>query len=51
MKANRKTMMAALVGYRAQRPVTTIVSGGAALARDTVRVRGAIESIDGSTSI
>jgi hypothetical protein len=48
MKANHKMMMAALVGI-ALSAVTTIVSGGAALAQDTVRVRGAIESIDGST--
>ncbi|HZZ22032.1 MAG TPA: DUF5666 domain-containing protein [Roseiarcus sp.] len=48
MKANHKMMMAALVGI-ALSAVTIIVSGGAALAQDTVRVRGAIESIDGST--
>jgi Domain of unknown function (DUF5666) len=48
MKANHKMMMAALVGI-ALTAVTIIVSGGAALAQDTVRVRGAIESIDGST--
>ena len=48
MKANHKMMMAALVGI-ALSAVTIIVSGAAALAQDTVRVRGAIESIDGST--
>ena len=48
MKANHKMMMAALVGI-ALGAVTIVVSGGAALAQDTVRVRGAIESIDGST--
>jgi hypothetical protein len=48
MKANHKMMMAALVGI-ALSAVTIIASGGAALAQDTVRVRGAIESIDGST--
>ena len=48
MKANHKMMMAALVGI-ALSAVTIIISGGAALAQDTVRVRGAIESIDGST--
>ena len=48
MKANHKMMTAALVGI-ALSAVTIIVSGGAALAQDTVRVRGAIESIDGST--
>ena len=47
MKANHKMMIAALVGI-ALSAVTIIVSGGAALAQDTVRVRGAIESIDGS---
>jgi len=48
MKANHKMMMAALVGI-ALSAVTIIASGGAALAQDTVRVRGAIESIDGLT--
>ena len=48
MKANHKMMMGAFVGI-ALSAVTTIVSCGAALAQDTVRVRGAIESIDGST--
>jgi hypothetical protein len=48
MNANHKTMMAALVGI-ALGAVTIIVSGGAVLAQATVRVRGTIESIDGST--
>ena len=39
MKANHKMMMAALIGI-ALVAVTIIVSGGAALAQDTVRVRG-----------
>ncbi len=50
MKANQKMMMAALVGI-ALGALTIIVSGGAALAQDTVRVRGTIESIDGSTYV
>ena len=48
MKANHKMMMGPSVGI-ALGAVTIIVSCGAALAQDTVRVRGAIESIDGST--
>ena len=48
MKANHKMMMGPFVGI-ALGAVTIIVSCGAALAQDTVRVRGAIESIDGST--
>src|SRR5580698_1474061 len=50
MKANHKMMMAVLVGI-ALSAVTIIVSGDAALAQDTVRVRGTIESIDGSTYV
>src|ERR1700727_4069703 len=49
MKANRKITMAlagiALGGF------ALIGSGDAALAEDTVRVRGSIESIDGSTYV
>jgi Domain of unknown function (DUF5666) len=48
MKANHKITKAALAGL-ALSALTTIVSGHAALAQDTVRVRGAIESVDGST--
>ena len=48
MKASRKITIAALAGVLLG-AVTIIVSGNAALAQDTVRVRGAIESIDGST--
>ena len=47
MKANHK-ITAALAGL-ALSALTTIVSGHAGLAQDTVRVRGAIESVDGST--
>ncbi len=50
MKANRKIRMMALAGI-ALGGLTLIVSGDAALAEDTVRVRGAIESIDGSTYV
>jgi Domain of unknown function (DUF5666) len=50
MKANHKITMAALAGI-ALGALTMIVSGAAALAQDTVRVRGAIESIDGSTYV
>ena len=46
MKTNHKTTMAALAGL-ALSAVTIIVSGHAALAQDTVRVRGTIESVDG----
>ena len=48
MKANHKKTMAALAGI-ALGVLMMIVSGHAALAQDTVRVRGAVESIDGST--
>jgi hypothetical protein len=48
MKANHKITMAALAGI-ALGALTIIVSGHAALAQDTVRVRGTIETIDGST--
>jgi hypothetical protein len=48
MKANYKITMAALAGI-ALGALTIIVSGHAALAQDTVRVRGTIETIDGST--
>jgi hypothetical protein len=47
MKANRKITMMALAGI-ALGGLTLIVSGGAVLAEETVRIRGAIESIDGS---
>ena len=50
MKANRKITTAALAAI-ALGALTIIVSGDAALAQDTVRVRGAIESIDGSTYV
>jgi hypothetical protein len=50
MKANHKRTMAALAGI-ALGALTTIVSGHAALAQDTVRVRGTIETIDGSTYV
>jgi hypothetical protein len=48
MKANHKITMAALAGL-ALSGLTIIVSDHAALAQDTVRVRGTIESIDGPT--
>ena len=48
MKANYKITMAALAGL-ALSALTIIVSDHAALAQDTVRVRGTIESIDGPT--
>jgi Domain of unknown function (DUF5666) len=48
MKANHKITMAALAGL-ALSALTIIVSNHAALAQDTVRVRGTIESIDGPT--
>ena len=48
MKANHKITMAALAGL-ALSALTIIVSDHAALAQDTVRVRGTIESIDGPT--
>ena len=47
MKANRKITMTVLAGI-VLGVLTIVVSGNAALAQDTVRVRGAIESIDGS---
>ena len=50
MKANHKIAMAALAGITLG-ALTMIVSGAAALAQDTVRVRGAIESIDASTYV
>lgn len=50
MKANHKITMVAFAGI-ALGALTTIVSGYAALAQDTVRVRGTIESIDGSTYV
>ena len=46
MKANHTIAVAALAGLGA---LTAIVSGNAAMAQETVRVRGAIESIDGPT--
>jgi hypothetical protein len=48
MEANRKMTMTALAGV-VLGALTILVSGNVALAQDTVRVRGAIESIDGST--
>jgi hypothetical protein len=48
MKANHKITMAALAGL-ALSTLAIIVSDHAALAQDTVRVRGTIESIDGAT--
>ena len=48
MKANRKITMTVLAGI-VLGALTIVVSGNAALAQDTVRVRGTIESIDGST--
>jgi hypothetical protein len=48
MKANRKVTTAALAGL-ALGALTIIVSDHAALAQDTVRVRGTIESVDGPT--
>ena len=48
MKANRKITITALAGI-VLGALMIVVSGSAALAQDTVRVRGAIESIDGST--
>ena len=48
MKANHKITMAALAGL-ALSTLAIIVSDHAALAQDTVRVRGTIESIDGPT--
>jgi hypothetical protein len=48
MKASHKTTTAALAAM-ALGALTIIVTGDAALAQDTVRVRGTIESIDGST--
>ena len=50
MKVNRKITMMALAGL-ALSGLTLIGSGDAALAEDTVRVRGAIEGIDGSTYV
>ena len=48
MKGNHKITMAALAGL-ALGALTIIVSDHAALAQDTVRVRGTIESVDGPT--
>ena len=50
MKANRKITIAALAGI-VLGALAIIVSGAAALAQDTVRVRGTIERIDGSTYV
>ena len=50
MKVNRRITTAALAAI-ALGALTTIVSCDAAQAQDTVRVRGAIESIDGSTYV
>jgi hypothetical protein len=49
MKANHK-IMAALAGI-ALGALTIIAPGDAAQAQDTVRVRGTIASIDGSTYV
>ena len=49
MKANHK-IMAALAGI-ALGALTIIAPGDAALAQDTVRVRGTIENIDGATYV
>ena len=46
MSANHKITMAALAGT-VLGALTMVVSGNAALAQDTVRVRGTIESIEG----
>ena len=48
MKAKHKITIAALAGV-VLGALTIVVSGSAALAQDTVRMRGTIESIDGST--
>ena len=48
MNANYKIAMAALAAL-VLAALTTVVSGNAALAQDSVRVRGTIESIDGPT--
>ena len=48
MEANRKMTMTALAGV-VLGALTILVSGNVALAQDTVRVRGTIESINGST--
>jgi hypothetical protein len=48
MKANRKIPMTVLAGI-VFGTLTIVVSGNAASAQDTVRVRGNIERIDGST--
>ena len=48
MKANHKITIAVLAGLGA---LTIIVSSNAAMAQDTVRVRGTIESIDGPTYV
>jgi hypothetical protein len=50
MKANHRITVAALAGI-VLGALTIIVSGNAAMAQDTVRVRGAIESIDGPTYV
>ncbi len=48
MKASRKMTMTVLARV-VLGALTIVVSGNAALAQDTVRIRGAIESVDGST--
>ena len=50
MKANYKIAIAALAGI-VLGALTTIVSGNAAMAQDTVRLRGTIESVDGQTYV
>ena len=50
MKANHKKTIAALAGI-VLGALAVIVSGNAAVAQDTVRVRGTIETIDGPTYV
>jgi hypothetical protein len=50
MKANHKKTIAALAGI-VLGALAIIVSGNAAVAQDTVRVRGTIETIDGPTYV
>jgi hypothetical protein len=50
MKANRKITIAAIAGI-VLGALTIIISGNAAMAQDTVRVRGTVESIDGPTYV
>jgi Domain of unknown function (DUF5666) len=50
LKANHKVTIVALAGI-VLGALTIVVSGNAAIAQDTVRVRGTIESIDGPTYV